>query len=114
MDDSSTIRGNGHSGRTRPAVNDLVAEFQNLVDALEEVYMAAKDDSSEKVSEWRAEAEVTLERAREKLGEFRSSANERAKKLYADSDHYVHENPWTAVGVGAGIGLIIGLMIGRR
>ena len=30
------------------------------------------------------------------------------------TDEYVHENPWRAVGIGAGVGLIIGLLIGRR
>jgi ElaB/YqjD/DUF883 family membrane-anchored ribosome-binding protein len=30
------------------------------------------------------------------------------------TDAYVHENPWKAIGVAAGVGLVIGLLIGRR
>jgi len=30
------------------------------------------------------------------------------------TDEYVHEHPWRSVGVAAGVGLIIGLLIGRR
>jgi ElaB/YqjD/DUF883 family membrane-anchored ribosome-binding protein len=30
------------------------------------------------------------------------------------TDTYVHESPWTAVGVAAGVGLLVGLIIGRR
>jgi ElaB/YqjD/DUF883 family membrane-anchored ribosome-binding protein len=26
----------------------------------------------------------------------------------------VHQNPWTAVGVAAGLGLVIGILLGRR
>jgi len=26
----------------------------------------------------------------------------------------VHDHPWSAVGIAAGIGLVIGLLIGRR
>jgi ElaB/YqjD/DUF883 family membrane-anchored ribosome-binding protein len=26
----------------------------------------------------------------------------------------VHQNPWTAVGVATGIGLLVGWMLGRR
>jgi len=26
----------------------------------------------------------------------------------------VHESPWTAVGVAAGVGLIVGILLGRR
>jgi ElaB/YqjD/DUF883 family membrane-anchored ribosome-binding protein len=29
-------------------------------------------------------------------------------------DQQVHENPWTAVGVATGIGLIVGILLGRR
>ena len=30
------------------------------------------------------------------------------------TDEYVHAHPWKAIGVGAGVGLVIGLLIGRR
>ena len=35
-------------------------------------------------------------------------------KEYADvADDYVRDNPWSAVGVAAGVGLILGLLIRR-
>ena len=30
------------------------------------------------------------------------------------ADDYVHDKPWQAIGIAAGVGLIIGLLIGRR
>ncbi|MCZ7654646.1 MAG: hypothetical protein M5R42_10755 [Rhodocyclaceae bacterium] len=30
------------------------------------------------------------------------------------TDDYVHDNPWRSIGIAAGIGLVIGLLIGRR
>ena len=30
------------------------------------------------------------------------------------TDVYVHESPWTAIGVAAGVGLLVGLILGRR
>jgi len=30
------------------------------------------------------------------------------------TDAYVHESPWTAVGIAAGVGLLVGVLIGRR
>ncbi|RYF36345.1 MAG: DUF883 family protein, partial [Comamonadaceae bacterium] len=30
------------------------------------------------------------------------------------ADVYVHENPWRAIGLAAGAGLVIGLLISRR
>jgi ElaB/YqjD/DUF883 family membrane-anchored ribosome-binding protein len=30
------------------------------------------------------------------------------------TDEYVHESPWTAIGVAGAVGLLVGLIIGRR
>jgi ElaB/YqjD/DUF883 family membrane-anchored ribosome-binding protein len=30
------------------------------------------------------------------------------------TDDYVHEHPWKSIGVAAGVGLLVGLLIGRR
>ena len=30
------------------------------------------------------------------------------------TDHWVHDNPWKAIGVAAGVGVLIGLLINRR
>jgi len=38
----------------------------------------------------------------------------KAQTTAATTDTYVHENPWTAIGFSTSIGLIIGLLIGRR
>ncbi len=29
------------------------------------------------------------------------------------TDEYVHDNPWKAVGIGAAVGVIVGMLIGR-
>ncbi|MHC9037594.1 ElaB/YgaM/YqjD family protein, partial [Cobetia marina] len=30
------------------------------------------------------------------------------------ADRYVHDNPWTSVGIGAAAGVVIGMLLGRR
>jgi ElaB/YqjD/DUF883 family membrane-anchored ribosome-binding protein len=36
-------------------------------------------------------------------------------KLVGDAtDEFVHANPWTSIGIAAGIGLVAGLLISRR
>ena len=36
------------------------------------------------------------------------------KEAAQTTDEFVHEHPWKAVGIAAGVGLIVGLLIGRR
>ena len=38
----------------------------------------------------------------------------RAKAAAKATDVYVHENPWKAIGVTAGLALLIGFIMGRR
>jgi len=30
------------------------------------------------------------------------------------TDEFVHENPWKSIGIAAGVGLVVGLLVGRR
>jgi len=99
---------------TERAYDDLMSEFGTLVEAMEDVLAAAKDDSGEKFSEIKSEAEASLRKAKARLGTLEQNAMARARKIATDSDEYVHENPWTAIGIGAGIGLLLGLLIGRK
>jgi ElaB/YqjD/DUF883 family membrane-anchored ribosome-binding protein len=99
---------------TERAYDDLVDEFSNLVEAMEDVFAAATEEGGEKLSELRSQAEASLKKAKARLGAVEKNAVAKARKLASDSDDYVHENPWTAIGIGAGVGLLIGLLIGRK
>jgi ElaB/YqjD/DUF883 family membrane-anchored ribosome-binding protein len=99
---------------TERAYDDLVDEFGNLVEAMEEVFSAATEDGGEKLSELKGQAEASLKKARARLGMVEKNAMAQARRIAANSDDYVHENPWTAIGVGAGVGLLLGLLIGRK
>jgi ElaB/YqjD/DUF883 family membrane-anchored ribosome-binding protein len=99
---------------TERAYDDLMSEFTNLVETMEDVFSAAAEESGEKFAEVKGQAEASLKKAKQRLGILEKNAVAKARKFASDSDDYVHENPWTAVGVGAGVGLLLGLLIGRK
>ena len=94
--------------------DDLLGEFSNLVEAMEDVFSATAEGGGEKLSELKDQAEASLKKARARLGSLEKYAVTNARKIASDSDDYVHENPWTAIAVGAGVGLLLGLLIGRK
>jgi ElaB/YqjD/DUF883 family membrane-anchored ribosome-binding protein len=53
----------------------------------------------------------TLRNAREKLDETWSGVSEQAKYAAQYADETVHNNPWTSIGVGFGLGVIVGALI---
>jgi ElaB/YqjD/DUF883 family membrane-anchored ribosome-binding protein len=56
----------------------------------------------------------SLEQGRAAWADMQAVVSERTRECVRTTDTYVRENPWQAVGLAAGIGLVIGLLIGRR
>jgi ElaB/YqjD/DUF883 family membrane-anchored ribosome-binding protein len=56
----------------------------------------------------------TLNNAKDSLSSVEGTVTEKAKVVAERTDEFVHRNPWEAVGVAAGLGLLIGLLIRRR
>ena len=92
----------------------LVRDFKILVADAEALLKATAGQSGEAVAAMRAKVGESLAVAKVKLTEAEELALETAKAAAAATDEYVHEHPWHAVGIAAGIGLVIGLLIGRR
>ena len=59
-------------------------------------------------------AENLTEETASQLRERARALTERAKMAAQGTDEYVHENPWIAIGTAAVVGVVIGLLIGRR
>ncbi|WP_186124122.1 DUF883 family protein [Burkholderia gladioli] len=58
-----------------------------------------------------ADAEDLLKQAAATTGDRASELREKAVRA---TDDYVHEHPWTSIGVAAGVGVLIGLLINRK
>ncbi len=41
-------------------------------------------------------------------------ARSRGRDAAVAADDYVHDNPWAAIGVAAGVGFVIGALMARR
>ena len=99
--------------KTSPS-DRLLTDLHQVVTDAESLLRATADQTSAGASELRARVQSTLDRAKSSLGEFQSAAVDRAKAAGKATDDYVHDNPWQSVGVAAGVGLLIGLLLTRR
>ena len=48
------------------------------------------------------------------LAELQKAVVDKTKYAAKTTDDYVHDNPWTALGIAAGVGLLIGFLANRR
>jgi ElaB/YqjD/DUF883 family membrane-anchored ribosome-binding protein len=92
----------------------LVADLKTVVADAEELLAATAQSTGEKMAELRERLEENLRNVRYRLADAEAALRERTREVARATDHYVHEHPWKAIGVAAGVGLLIGLLIGRR
>src|SRR5690554_1365695 len=103
---------------THETTQQLKDDLHHLTQTIEELVSATADDSRSNIKELRARAEKRLKETRDRLearGERIYDETREALHDHADvCDRYVHENPWTSIGIGAAVGVVIGMLIGRR
>ena len=52
--------------------------------------------------------------SRHRLSETSDVIAKQTREAAAKADNYVRENPWTGVGIGAAVGVVLGVLLSRR
>jgi ElaB/YqjD/DUF883 family membrane-anchored ribosome-binding protein len=92
----------------------LIEDLKVVAQDVEELLRATASQTGEKIAAARTRAEETLRSARMRLSETGDEVAESARAAATAADDYVRDNPWQAVGIAAGIGFVVGLLLGRR
>lgn len=92
----------------------LVTDLRSVIHDAEELLKMTASDVGAEATELRERVRLRLLHAKDSLHSLQDAAVERARAAGHQADDYVHEHPWTSIGVAAGFGLLIGLLIGRR
>ncbi len=92
----------------------LMADLRVVIEDAEELLKVTAGQAGDKVADLRQRIQERMADAKDELGRLQSAAVDQARDAARATDHFVHDRPWTAVGIAAGVGLIAGLLIGRR
>ncbi|QTD44741.1 DUF883 family protein [Ottowia testudinis] len=92
----------------------LVSNLRRVVSDAEDLLAATAGQTDSKITELRARAKENLLVAREKLADADAAMRARARQAAAVTDEYVHDNPWSSIGAAAALGILIGVLLGRR
>src|SRR3954462_109988 len=87
----------------RAVIHDAEAWLRHGGAVTDEEFQAAK-----------AKFEKTLVSAKADLIRLEETVVEKTKEAAKATDEYVKENPWKAVGLGAAVGVVIGMLIARK
>lgn len=92
----------------------LMADVNVVLADAEELLRQAAQASGEQAAELRRRAQAAIVSAKSRLGDAEQLVADRARSAAEATDGWVHDHPWTAVGVAAGLGFLAGLVLNRR
>jgi len=92
----------------------LMDDLKTVVADAEALMAATASDASERARDARKRATESVGHARARLDALEAQVKARATAAAGEADRYVHENPWQMIAVAAGVGAIVGILIGRR
>lgn len=99
---------------TAPQREKLMADLRQVIADTEELLRMSAHEVGDSAVEVRGRIQERLKAARVELDELQDAAFAKVKAAGHATDEFVHENPWKAIGIAAGIGLVVGLLISRR
>ena len=94
--------------RTAAQTAALAEELRNVMLQAEKLVVALSEDRDEALVELRERMSVALAEGKKRLADFEAQARLLKDTAGRAADQFVRENPWTSVGVGAALGLILG------
>jgi ElaB/YqjD/DUF883 family membrane-anchored ribosome-binding protein len=92
----------------------LASDLRVVISDAEELLRATAGQMGEKAVVARERIQESLRVAKDKVARVEEAVVDQTKAAARAADDYVHDHPWGAVGIGAAVGLVIGMLISRR
>ncbi len=90
-------------------------DLRSLLRDAQDLFSEATSATGMKAEDLRARGLDLLDNALVKAQDIQSVALDTSKEVVDSADSYVKDNPWRAVAISAGVGIMLGMMIsGRR
>lgn len=95
-------------------LDNVQTDIKTLVRDAQSLLTAAASLTGEKAEEMRGRGMQLLDQAMGKGKEYQGQAMVRGKELAHTADVYVKDNPWRTIAAAAGVGLLVGVILGRK
>ncbi len=94
--------------------DQVVSDFKALLAEGEALLKNAAGTGDHAMIAFREKFSEQLAVAKARLAELEKATVREAKKAATATNGYVHDNPWTAIAVAGGVGLLVGLVVSAR
>ncbi len=102
------------STTTERTKDKLIDDLKSLISDAEELLELTATDAKGKAADVHGRLGARLNLAKERLRDAEDAIVDSGRKAVRVTDDYVHDKPWQAVGIAAGVAFLLGLLSGRR
>ncbi len=110
---NTTTTSNG-AGNLNGNMNAVQTDVKTLVKDPQTLLTAAAALTGEKAEEMRGRGMQMLDVALGKASQVQGQAIVKGKELAHTADVYVKDNPWRTIAAAASVGLLVGVILGRK
>ncbi|PUA16995.1 YqjD family protein [Glaciimonas sp. PCH181] len=96
------------------ALKNARRDMQALVREAQLTFREASNETGEKANALISKGIGLLDDTLTKAQQVQSAAIDSGREMVTTTDEFVHENPWRAIAVSLGIGLLAGICISRK
>ena len=105
---------NNGAGNLNGNMNTVTTDVKTLVKDAQTLLTAAAALTGEKAEEMRGRGMQMLDVALGKASQVQGQAIVKGKELAQTADVYVKDNPWRTIAAAASVGLLVGVILGRK
>ncbi len=92
----------------------LADEFRLVLADIEDLIRSSTSLSGDEISQLKDKIGDRISAAKDVIAPIGESVIGKARKAVEATNDYVGEEPWKAVGIGAAVGFLLGLLVSRR
>ncbi len=97
-----------------PQKDQLFSDLRQVIVDAEELLRVTADQAGDSATEVRRRIQGRLRVAQAQLTDLQDAAFTQVKAARDATDEFVQKNPWTSIGIGAALGLVLGLAMTRH
>jgi ElaB/YqjD/DUF883 family membrane-anchored ribosome-binding protein len=92
----------------------LLSDLKVVVADADELVKITAGNAEDEARDVAVRLQRRMNHVKDEMAHIQAVAVAKARAIGQSTDGYVHENPWKAIGIAAGLGVTIGLLAGRR
>lgn len=92
----------------------LAHEFNTVLDDAQDLLRHAAGEAGKDYAQARDKLQHSVTNARHRIGAIEQAIVDSARQAGRTADSYVRDHTWESIAIGAGIGVVLGILISRR